>query len=267
MTSKRYAWITDPHFGHLKFSELFNFFCSLRKFDGIFITGDISTGKLVEYHLKTLEALVRVPIYFVIGNHDLWYSDWDTVHKAISKINIKNDNLYYLSESDVISLSEDVALIGHDGWYDAHHSEPLSWVVFAPDWLFIKDFRDLPTNYHRLKKSREKAKEATNFVEHNLVKALKDHKVVYLLVHHPPWPQDSPSWRDLVNRFWNPYNSCKCMSDMLERVMKGHPDKKLIVLSGHTHLEKTKKISSNIFSKTGGARLGLSEIQDIIVID
>ena len=92
-----FIWLTDPHFNFLTKSKLIEFFLYLESLrpDGIFISGDISTGPKVIQHLQYLEKIINKPIYFVLGNHDYYRSSFSEINQSISSIN--NKNLIYLS--------------------------------------------------------------------------------------------------------------------------------------------------------------------------
>lgn len=163
-----------------------------------------------------------------------------------------------------VSLSNKIALIGHDGWYDGR--DPLTWWVFCYDWFLIKDFWKLKGNSARFNKVQEQTELAAKFLEKALLKALETHTTIYLLTHFPPWPEDRPSWKNLVNRFWRPYNSSKVISETLERIMSQFPQKNLIVLAGHTHIQREEQITNNITLKVGKAKNGSPVIQEIFEI-
>ncbi len=261
----QYAWITDPHFDLISLIELVRFGEKLNNFDGILISGDISDAGHVTEHLTFLSKFCAKPIYFTLGNHDFYNSDFLTVKKNIDNLVSDRPNLNYLSHSDIIEISPGTALIGHDGWYGADWVEPLTSLVFSWDWFFIHDFKKLLDNEQRLQKVKDLTVQAAEIIEARLKKAIEKYSTVFLLTHIPPWPDLTSGWK-LLDRFWTPYNSSKCISDKIKNVMDQNPNKQLIILSGHTHIERKVKISPNIELRVGGVQTGKTQIQEVFTI-
>jgi hypothetical protein len=184
----------------------------------------------------------------------------------ISLLTQQDSKLHYLSVEEPISLTNDIAIIGQDGWYDAGWKKPFLPIVFWADWYFISDFRLCKDNTSRIDLMKYQAKLASEKLKFSLEKALKTHSTVYLLTHFPPWPEKNDKWYGLIESFWTPYNSCKITADMLSSVMNSHPKQKLIVLAGHTHCQRYEKITPNIELKVGCADHGRCQIQDIICL-
>jgi len=265
---KRYIWLTDTHFNFLDQAALLGFFLSLeeKKADGIFLTGDVSTGPHLVKHLNLLEKVVKTPVYFVLGNHDYYRATFSEIENSMVELMQSNSRLHYLSVSDPISLSDDVAVIGHDGWYDAGWRAPVTPAIFVWDWYFIKDFRALFGTEERMNLVRARATKAMEFIIENLEKAFKKHSTAYMLTHFPPWPEESDRFYGLLEKFWMPYNSSKMMADALVKIMEKYSDKKLVILAGHTHIKRKIQISSNIEMRVGDAEFGKPQIQKIILI-
>lgn len=264
--SKKYIWLTDIHLNFLKDEKIIEFFLNLKfkQADGIFLTGDISNGLYITKHLAWLQKITDLPIYFVLGNHDFYKSSFTDVEYRVSSLVKNTSNLHYLTISEPIALNDTTAIIGHDGWYDAGWHEPMTPLVFLADWYFIEDFKFTFSNKRRMILIRDRALQAAERLEQNLKKAFQTYDTIYLLTHFPPWP---PMGFGLRNRFWRPYNSSKIVADYIIRSMPLDKNKKLIVLSGHTHEHRYTKISENIELRVGEAELKNPSISNIIVID
>lgn len=264
----KYLWITDPHFNFLGQSRTVEFLNHAKGYKpaGIFLTGDISTGRELTSHLRLALNILDCPIYFVLGNHDYYHSSFAHTDYEMSYLSKQHNNLHYLNREEPISLSKDVAVIGHNGWYDAGWRTPILPFVFWADWYFIHDFRFHDSNADRMSLMKYKADVATETLKVKLEKALKDHNTVYLLTHFPPWPEKNNKWGGLVEAFWKPYNSCKVLADMVTSVMKGHPTQKLIILAGHTHRQRYEKISHNIELRVGAGSHSKCQIEDVICL-
>ena len=265
----KYLWITDPHLNFLTRQQLIDFFSKIQSQDptGIFLTGDISVGTQIENHLRLASQFISCPIYFVLGNHDFYRSNFESVKKSMIKLSESCDNLLYLNFCEPLKISEDVCVIGHDGWYDSRWREPYTSVVFAWDYFFIEDFKSSAlSNKDRLVLMRQKADQAADQLGIKLKEALKKYSTVYLLTHFPPWPEKDTSWGGLVEKFWAPYNSSKIVADTLDTIMKEHSNQQLIILAGHTHNKRIEQITFNIELRVGDAIPGVCQIQDIICL-
>lgn len=63
----KYAWATDTHLDRISLDERISFYQKLSSYDGVFITGDISNGKMLISHLTELLNEVDKNVYFVLG--------------------------------------------------------------------------------------------------------------------------------------------------------------------------------------------------------
>jgi Icc protein len=260
-----YIWLTDTHLNFLESYKIVEFFLELKfqEADGIFLTGDISNGPNVCKHLRWLQKILDKPVYFVLGNHDYYRSSFEEVEQSVTSLVKSNESLHYLSVEQPISLNGDTALIGHNGWYDAKWHDPLLPVVFLADWYFIDNFKLGQSNKARMQLMRDRASEAAKSIGKSLQNALRDHSTVYLLTHFPPWPYYQYGIRD---NFWKPFNSSRIIAETIEDTMKYFPNKKLIVLAGHTHEVRYTRVAPNIELRVARAELKKPSIGNIVVI-
>lgn len=246
---RRIAWLSDTHLNMLPRpwrNRLFVERLKKYEFDDIILTGDISTGKSIISDLVWLtETFREQQIYFVMGNHDYHGYSFQTVNNKVSDLVLQLPNLHWLTYSGVVSLSSTTSLIGHEGWYDASLGDPslLRWTI---DWLCINELRSLPTMHNRIKMFIDLATRATFKLEQSLIIALESHDVVYIATHFPPWSIATTILGTRLENFWLPYSTNAIMGKMIESVAKEYPNKKLIVLSGHTHIHKVTQISDNL---------------------
>jgi len=108
----------DIHLDHTDNPD--DFFTILQKSncDGILLGGDLSIAAKVCQQLQAIAERVNRPVYFVLGNHDYYGGSIWQVRKEIKKISHDCCNLFYLSDTGIIKLSKNTALIGHDSWGD-----------------------------------------------------------------------------------------------------------------------------------------------------
>jgi predicted phosphohydrolase len=246
---KRYKWLSDLHMNTSLLPALKRFL--LRNAgegdpDGLFITGDISSGRWIESDLRFLAKHFSGPIYFVLGNHDLHGRHIESVHSDVRRVSREHPNLRWMRDEGVIPLSQDVALIGADGWYDARHGDPrhLRW---TPDWFLVHDALHLPSHAARVEEWRRLARASAEALEARLTAALDGgYTTVYVLTHVPPWKEATRAVGTLMESFWLPYNTNAAAGEAIERVMAGRNKKRCVVLAGHTHTPCTIRVTRNI---------------------
>lgn len=266
MVMEKYLWLTDIHLNFLSDIGIIEFcnYLRARKPAGIIITGDISTGNKVIEHLVELEIELRVPIYFVLGNHDLWHTTLAQVEQDIANLN--KENLIYLSKSPVISLSDTTALIGVNGFCDARFNIPKYNFVFWMDWFFIQDFKKCNSAADKLALMRDWAYQGAEWIAKQLQEALKTHSNVILATHFPLYPETNLWLGEWYQEMWSTYNSSKIMYETVKNIMIDYPNSSLTVCAGHVHLPREVKLADNILMKVGGSQLGFPKIHEILEV-
>lgn len=262
------VWITDPHLDFLGPFDRKQFFKKIRSHrpQGIFLTGDISNGRMVAEDLRILSREFEFPIYFILGNHDRYESSFERVNEEVKNIIDLHGNLKYLEKLPAQTLTEEIGVVGVDGWYDAGFCEPLTSLVFAGDWFSIEDFRNLSSQTAKMELMRDLANTAAFKLGEKIIQAYKNHTTVYILTHIPPFPNSSHLFGSWGAKFWDPYNSSKIMSDILYRLSEEYPQHKMIVLSGHTHVKRREIIKPNLELRVGKGLHGVAGIEESIEI-
>lgn len=245
---QRFAWFSDTHLNLTALPFLKRRFIAQlndANVDGLFLTGDISIGIFLEYDLRYLARHFGKPIYFVLGNHDYHFRHISSVHSDVKRICSEHPNLHWMTDEGVMSLNADTALIGTEGWYDASVGDPrlLRWTF---DWFMTLDFLQMDSMVQRLAYWRDMARHSAARIAVRLEAALETHRTVYVLTHFPPWVDATILSGSFSERLWAPYNANAAMGRAIEQVMINHPDKRVIVLSGHTHIPCNLQVSETI---------------------
>lgn len=252
----KYLWYTDTHLDKVAPWTLFAFIKHIvdQKPKGVFLTGDISTGPFLPYHLRLMAQFIKCPIYFVLGNHDYHFIGIEEQHENIRALCRKHSNLIWLTESDVIDLHHEVALIGTEGWYDAQLGNP-KYLKATFDWFLTKDFRQLASMEERIQAFRDLAKKSCDILEDKLEKALeRDYKTIYILTHFPPWKEATRDEGTILEPLYLPYNVNLSLGRMIERLMKERKKRNVTVLAGHTHTDCWIHVARNIECKVNKAK-------------
>lgn len=232
----RIGFSSDVHLDHISYEKIVDFCKVVNKenLNGLVIAGDISNGNAIKAHLEILSTHIKVPIYFVLGNHCYWTKSFDYIDKSIAEL--KLPKLHFLDISPVITLKEGVAIIGHSGYFDGLNGnfDKSEFAKAFPDFRYISDFAGLSI-YFKKQKIVERTQKACDYIRLRLNEALKDHKEIYLVTHVPPYRESSWHMGKMSDDSGAPFFSNKIIGEMLNKVMLQNTDKKLIVLTGHSH--------------------------------
>ncbi len=262
----KYAWATDTHLDFLgnDTQRLIDFGNSLLRDGptGIFLTGDISTANQVIYHLSALEKVVQRPIYFVLGNHDYYGGTTEQVRKAMRELSNVSPYLRYMPTMPYIGISASTAVVGHDGWYDAHFGDWQRSTFAMADWSRIGDF--IPVNGNKatiVAQARKMAHEGVQHVHNGIKQAVRYHRNIVVLTHYPPFAHTHIHEGKVGDSSAQPWFTSKMMGDMLMDASKAFPQHTFTVLCGHTHGKFDGKITDNLEVHVGGAEYNKPSLQ------
>jgi len=260
----RYAWLTDIHLDFLQDHEAIRFIEKLadQKFDGLFLTGDISTASKLEFHLQLFEKRYKTSVYFVLGNHDYYGGSIETVRKIADACN-RSNLLHWLPAAGVVELSKDKCLVGHGGWADGRLGDYAGSRILLNDYLKIQNFVQAGS-LGRLALLNSLGDQAAEYFKAILPESLAKYKHVIVLTHVPPFKEACLHEGAFSADDWLPHFSCKAVGDVLEKLMIEHPERKMTVLCGHTHYSGQVEVLPNLLVKTGGAEYGSPVIQEIM---
>jgi predicted phosphohydrolase len=257
-------WLTDIHLEFLDKATRERFARKLRDAapDILLISGDISQAPSLEEHLTCLASEVKLPIYFVLGNHDFYRSSIAKVRANVQKFTAQVNGLHWLGGTGVVRLTQKTSLIGHDGWCDGRLGDYGHSGVRLNDFLLIDELSNL-SKEALLKTLNRLGDEAAAHFRKALPAALESSEHVVVVTHVPPfresaWYNGQPS-----DPFFLPFFSCKAVGDVLSEFMRQHPDRKMTVLCGHTHGGGTAQILPNLTILTGPAEYRSPIIQSI----
>ncbi len=278
----RLAWATDIHLDAAGAAGLAPFVRELgdTDLDALVVTGDIGNADRLADDLEHLLMWFPRRVYFVLGNHDYYGSGIRAVCEQVHRLLKNNPDLIWLPEAGVISLTDRTALVGHGGWADGRLGDYHGSRILLNDHVIIDEFAALVRGGQvtasvffeesvlasRLDLLHRLGDEAAAYLAQVLPAALQDHEQVVLATHVPPFREACWYQGEISNDDWLPHMSCKAVGEVLRGVMEAHPDRELLVLCGHTHGEGEVHILPNLFVRTGGARYGAPQLQDILDI-
>jgi len=242
------AWATDIHLDRLTerdYAEYKEYLQELNP-DCLIISGDIAEGEVVCKSLKDFNDSFDFPIYFVLGNHDFYFSSFAETEENVRAAVKESKNLNWLSESGIIALSNSTALIGIEGWGDAGNGTLNLSEGSTRDVLSIADYKGL--NREEIGGLLEsKGAEYAEKLRPVLLEAVSNFQNIIFVTHVPPFVEAcfDRSLR-ICGDFKLPFYTCKVIGDMLLEVMNENPSCRMTVLCGHTHEKADVNILENL---------------------
>ena len=265
----RIAWMGDLHLDQATPESVQRFYKKLagEDFDAAVVTGDVSNGREIAGHLVQLGAACAPrPVYFCLGNHDFHGSDFDTVHARVREVCKQHDNLFFLGHGEIISLTENTALVGHGGWADGRAGWGRRTIIKSPDQHRIGDLSRLSCGglFDRMGKL---GRESAGYYRDVIPRALRHFTHLVVCTHVPPFWQASLFSGRVCGDTHLPHFSNISAGGVIAGIAKHHPRRRITVVCGHTHCPAQLRILKNLEVRVGGAQRGVPAIQGILEIN
>ena len=263
----RFAWCTDIHLNFAKpdaLSEFLDRLCAADP-DLVLIGGDIAEATDVVQFLELIDRHLQRPVYFVLGNHDFYFGSIRCVRADVRAMCARRDHLVYLTDAGVIALTEQVALVGHDGWADARIGNYERSMIMMNDYKLIQELAGV-NKEQRWPLLQALGDEAAAVIRRVLPEALERHASVYLLTHVPPLREACWYNGAISNDEWAPHFTCKAVGDAILEIMPDYPQRHLTVLCGHTHGSGEAHPLPNVWIYTGAAVYGFPAVNRVITV-
>ena len=250
----RVAWATDIHLDFLRPVAVTAFAEQIRDAapDRVVLSGDLSTARALAGHLESLLTTLGRPIDFVLGNHDYYGASLADVRRQVAELCGRHPQLGYLPGAGVVPLEGGVALVGVDGWGDARFGAVETTPVRLNDFRLITDLQGHQGAALWACLGALGDAEAAQLAP-TLEAALGAHQRVLVLTHVPPFRE--ACWHEgrLSDDNWLPFFTCKATGEVLVAAAEAWPDRRILVLCGHTHGAGEAWPRPNLRVLTGGA--------------
>ncbi len=308
----RILHLTDVHLDHLEttmrpyvnekgqvYSDPTRAFCDYYnrrikndEIDCIILTGDISVSVHLQKHLNYLDANLKCPVYFILGNHD-YYGD-EAIFGGNSMQFAETFNgpvLQYLTKyQDLVVDREDdknhrIAILGTDGWFDGKYASMAESDLSMSDFFCIKEHKDIFTaavneafdnkkfipkvgespmvSYQHqfgipeqlIQQFQKNAERFANILKLQIECAVKDNADTFVIgTHYAPYIKNSVYRGRISDKHWLPYFSCKSVGDVIIDAAETYVNKQFVVLCGHSHGEATNQVLPNLVCHTTEAK-------------
>lgn len=257
------VWLTDIHLNFLKQPKAARFFAESLAEEhpeatGVIITGDISTGKLIQKHLSDFAEGWKKPCYFVNGNHDYYDSSFSVVDRKVQQVCEEYPHMHWLN--DGWHMHDGAVIIGTGGWYDAYYGNKNSSVELS-DFFVISDIKAAGPNHdRRLDAIRKRASYESDKLASMMKVACEESDTIIVCTHVAPYREASWHMGKSSDDDWAPWFSSQSTGMVLDIYAKRYPQKKFIVLCGHSHSPGIYEPHDNMVVYTGKARYGFPDV-------
>jgi len=277
---KIFAWATDIHLDCTNDASerVKSLLKSAGDADCLLVSGDISVAPMLAKHLQLLDSLAERPVYFVLGNHDFYFSDISTVRRDVASVCRSSSFLCYLSHIPFVKIEKNTALVGHDGWYDAGNGSVEHSQLIMNDWIKIGDYspacRNTPQGIEISKLeivniARSICQVGVKHIAEGIKAAAREkNETIVVVTHVPPFMESYVPNEKKPMRVQDalPWYTCRMMGDMLLRAAKSFPEIKFKVFSGHVHSQYKGNILPNLEVRVGKSEYGTPQLAGIIPI-
>lgn len=267
-------WCSDIHLNFLpkKNRKQFYYKINRKKADAIVISGDIAESHNMVQLVTEMRETCKIPIYFVMGNHDYYGSSIALVRKAAAVTG------ECLSSMNHAHLSETTALTGVDGWGDCRNGDYENSRLQMSDWHYIDDLREA-----RILNHTQELVKGKPFIDHLKVKLqeladadafaltekvrniIADGYTKVIIVTHVPAFEDACLYAGTKSTPSGlPFFSSRILGEAMLPLVDKHSEVDFLWLSGHTHARACLKPRDNLTVKVAEASYYFPKIEEII---
>lgn len=262
-------WVSDIHLNFLKEKERKQFYLKITKAKGkdndavVVVSGDIAESHNVVEYLKEMERLTKLPVYFVLGNHDFYGSSVAAVKKEAKKI-------HWLGQASVELIRNNTIMIGVDGWGDCRNGDYENSRLTMSDWIYIDDLRkEYGKGMEALKKQLQKLADSdAKKLKRGVLNAIeKGYSRIIIVTHVPPFEEACLYAGKKSTSSGLPFFSSKCLGTTILPIAKKNKHIDFLWLSGHTHSRAKYKPCNNMTVKVAKSEYFHPQIEEILCIE
>jgi predicted phosphohydrolase len=261
------AWATDVHLNFVDDAGRSAFADEVKATgaNAVVLTGDIAEAPSVCRLLVEFAERVRLPTYFVLGNHDFYHGSVVEVRRQIRDLCSEHPFLFWLPACGPIWLAPDVALVGCDGWADGRFGDYGRSRVELNDYYLIEELARLD-KVPRLTAMRRLADDSARGLLVDLGIAPSVGGKIMVATHVPPFAEACWHEGKISGPDWLPHFASKATGDVLLGAAETWPLVDFEVLCGHTHSSGVAQIRPNLLVKTGAAEYGAPKVHAVLEV-
>jgi len=257
-------WVTDSHFqldvpAFRRPFEQYLVEVAAERPDAVLLGGDLCTRTSLGRFLKAFRDIVRVPTYFILGNHEHLGALIGDVRTQIEDLVVnRKQGLVWLSHaSEPAWLADGVALIGTGSWGDARAGNLSAHNLRRRGHQLLYDqVEDIRLLWNSCSSDTvciarglqaflmARGEEAAAHIDRLGRIAARNAKLVIILLHAPP--VEATLRRGKVDPLGLPFFGAKTVGDALRGLAENYSDVQFNVLAGHTHHETDVQIHPNL---------------------
>ncbi len=251
-------WAADLHLDHASPPAIESCFLALRQGPAhpVILTGDLSTAPRLADDLIRLAEAAAAPLYFVLGNHDHYHGSVGSVRDAVIALGETHESIQWLPPAGVVSLDDETALVGVDGWADGRVGNPLTTPLVLNDDRLIAEVAAQPDRISKLAVKRALADADAGRLATLLERAAARYHRIVVATHVPPFVDGLPTTGRLSRPAWHPLLVSGATGTVLHRFAEAHPHHQVTVLAGHSHSAREAAIRPNLQLRVAAARYG-----------
>jgi len=263
----RIAWATDIHLTFVSEHEASALCRRIRakEAEALLLGGDIAEARDLETWLLFLEENLKLPVYFVLGNHDYYGEGFREVRERVHKISLLSERLIWLCRGHVQPLTTRTALVGHGCWGDGRLGAGAQSRLQLNDFIHIRELAAL-TPAQRFAELGRQGDLAAETLDRALSTALPRFAMCVVLTHVPPFVDTFHREGKGTDDDWIAHFTCKAAGDVILRHAQRNPDRHITVLSGHTHVRASARILPNLVVRTAAADYSDPRFESILLV-
>ena len=248
-----FAWLSDIHLDMVSEDIFLQCMKQIRESDacGIWLTGDIATGRDVDLWLKRIQKETDLPVYFVLGNHDYYHSSVEEVEHMVRSLCVSEAEFFWMDAEDPIWISEKDVLVGVGGWGDAKSGDFETTPIRINDHRFIENFSDISRAQLKILLQERGEMMAETLFEK--LQQCKKASTIWVLTHVPPFPQACWFQGRFGDPTWTPDFVCASVGDALQKFATQYSTINIRVLCGHGHNRGYVQMEPNLVIYTAAA--------------
>lgn len=261
-------WCSDIHLNFLNLGLRIDFYNKITEAKGnaVVISGDIAESHNVVPLLEEMQNVIKIPIYFVLGNHDFYGSSVKAVKRSVRPFG-------YLGVLGLAPLTENTVVLGVDGWGDCRNGDFKNSRLTMSDWFYIDDLKDVYHEYNlfgrdMLKRTLQKLADSdARKLKRKVLRAIAEGYTKLIIVTHvPPFEEVCIHAGKKSTPDGLPFFSSKILGTTILPIAQKYPEIDFLWLSGHTHSRATYSPCPNMICKVAKAEYYFPQIEEIIEV-